>query len=140
MVFRMTHHNEELANEESKKKPSEKKLQANRANAKRSTGPRNTTVTRYNSLRHGLRALSKLDYAAGYNELLEHLIEEEQPVGAIEMHFVEGIAFEMTRIPEQGRRRQTTSTNGVMIPSRPSYMRESWSPDCGLSAMSPRHS
>lgn len=51
--------------------------------------------------RHGLRAasLSKLDYAAGYNELLEDLIEEEKPVGPIEMHFVEAIAFEMTRIP-----------------------------------------
>jgi hypothetical protein len=101
MAFRITRSNEELPNEESKNKPSEKKLQANRANAKRSTGPKNTTVTRHNALRHGLRAasLSKLDYAAGYNELLQNLIEEKKPIGPIEMHFVQAIAFEMTRIP-----------------------------------------
>jgi hypothetical protein len=101
MAFGMTRSNEELPNEESKKKASEKKLRANRANAKRSTGPKNKTVTRYNALRHGLRGanLSNLDYAAGYSGLLRDLIEEKEPVGPIEMHFIEAIAFEMIRIP-----------------------------------------
>jgi hypothetical protein len=100
MVFRIAR-DERLPEEETKETLSEKKLQANRANAKRSTGPKKTTVSRYNALRHGLRAanLSKLDYAAGYSELLRDLIEEKKPVGPIEMHFVEAIAFEMIRIP-----------------------------------------
>jgi hypothetical protein len=43
--------------------------------------------------------LSRLDFSAGHGELLEQLIEEMNPVGLIEMHWVKTIAWEMIRMP-----------------------------------------
>jgi hypothetical protein len=92
--------NEELPDKEGKKKLSEKKLRANRDSAKKSTGPKNTSLTKYNATKHALTAagISKLDFSAGYDEVLRDLIEEKQPLGVIEMYMVEAIALDVIRV------------------------------------------
>ncbi len=48
------------------KQTTRKKIEANRHNAKKSTGPKNTSLTRYNALKHGI--LSKEILLDGYDE------------------------------------------------------------------------
>lgn len=75
------------------------KINTNKINAAKSTGPNDTSVTRYNALKTGLTArnLTKLDKAAGYQVLLEHLHAELNPVGLLEKYLAERIALGMVR-------------------------------------------
>jgi hypothetical protein len=67
---------------------SEAKASANRQNALKSTGPRDTSLTRFNALKHGLTAkriivMSKED-PAEYEALLEALRQDFQPKTSVE--------------------------------------------------------
>jgi hypothetical protein len=62
---------------------------------KKKTGNRRALVSRSNPA----PGLSRLDFSAGHGELLQQLIDEMNPVGLIEMHWVKTIAWEMIRMP-----------------------------------------
>ena len=79
---------------------SDKQIAANRLNALKSHGPTNTASTRTNATKHGLLAagITEVDDAEGYRTILRDLIKEKNPVGTIEMFFVESAAVEITRL------------------------------------------
>jgi hypothetical protein len=62
---------------------------------KKKTENRRALVSRSNPA----PGLSRLDFSAGHGELLQQLIDEMNPVGLIEMHWVKTIAWEMIRMP-----------------------------------------
>jgi hypothetical protein len=73
---------------------------ANQRNAQLSTGPSNTTSTRYNSVKHGLRAegVTELDDPDRYRALLAGLRAEFNPVGMVEVFLVERLVLAMLRV------------------------------------------
>ena len=73
---------------------------ANRKNAQHSTGPRDTSATRSNALKHGLRTevLTDLDHADDFLLLVENLNREIEPVGVMEQFCVQQIADCMCRL------------------------------------------
>lgn len=85
-----------------KKAVTARKIQANRQNALKSTGPkspRGKKYSRQNAVKHGLFALDPFicdgadtETRQHYHQLLEHLAESYQPVGAAEQLEVERIA------------------------------------------------
>lgn len=81
------------------------KTDSNRKNAQQSTGPRDTTSTRYNAVKHGLLAsgVTELDDAAGYESLIQQLIELYRPVGVLEKFLVRRIAFHVMRLQRAER-------------------------------------
>jgi hypothetical protein len=70
----------------------------NRENAKKSTGPRNIDATRFNALKHGLRAkgLTELDDHEAYELLVQKLMN--QGVQAVKNEIAEQIALELVRL------------------------------------------
>jgi hypothetical protein len=109
------------SDEQVKEKPtSERKIAANRRNGPRSKGPNDTTRSRFNAVKHGLAAgLCKLDFSAGYRELLEELLQELKPVGRLERCLVETIAFEMIRLPRARRMEAGHIDEWTYEPERP---------------------
>jgi len=85
-----------------------RRARANRENAKKSTGPRTPegkTKSSMNALKHGLLANSvvvpdcpDLESQEHFNELLESLSDEYNPVGVIEQLLVETIAVSYWRL------------------------------------------
>jgi hypothetical protein len=107
---------------QSKKKPtSEKKIAANKLNSKKSHGPLDTSKTKYNATKHGLRAagVSQLDNAEGYRTLLQQLTKEKNPVGALEIFLVERLALAMTRIPRASRMEASHIDESIYYPPPP---------------------
>jgi hypothetical protein len=107
---------------QSKKKPtSEKKIAANKLNGKKAHGPLDTSKTKYNAIKHGLWAtgLTWLDSPAGYYELLQQLMEEKKPVGAVEIFLVERLALYMTRIPRASRMEASYIDDSIYYPPPP---------------------
>jgi hypothetical protein len=95
--------------------PSELRLKANRENAKKSTGPRTPrgkAHSRRNSLKHGLSAthgnhfLLQNENGSDYQELLEGLRADWQPVGDAEELEVQRIAESQWRL-ERAKRFET---------------------------------
>jgi hypothetical protein len=82
------------------KPASAKKIIANQQNAQQSTGPKDTSLTRSNALKHGLRneVLTELDRAEDFLLLLENLNRDTQPVGVMEQLCVQQIADCMCRL------------------------------------------
>ena len=78
---------------------------ANQQNALKSTGPGNSTVTKYNSLKHGLTAEAVLirgESEEAYKELAEGVREQLMPQGAIETEIVDQIIlcfWRLRRVP-----------------------------------------
>ena len=73
---------------------------ANRENARRSSGPKDTTLTRFNATKHGLRAagLTSLDDPDEHRDLLAALWAELRPVGTLETFLAESVALGLVRI------------------------------------------
>lgn len=99
------------------KEISEKKLAANRRNAQRSTGPKTPagkSISKWNSIKHGLLAKSAVISECEDQEKFEHLLlvlrAELQPCSIVEEMLVERIAYEywyLGRIAELKRAHMT---------------------------------
>jgi hypothetical protein len=100
-----------------KKPTSEKKIAANKLNGKKSHGPKNTSITKYNAIKHGLAmsGLSELDNNEGYRTLLKQMVEEWNPVGPTEEFLVETAAMEMVRVL-RARRLEAEYIRSAMFP------------------------
>lgn len=84
----------------------ELQLMANRLNALLSTGPHDTSRTRFNGLKHGLRSSSHVIFgenAEEYESLKNNLKMELQPKGLLQEHMVEKIAFNLLRLKRAAR-------------------------------------
>ena len=81
------------------------KTDSNRLNAQSSTGPGNTTLTRFNAVKHGLLAkgITELDDSEAYESLVQRLTLDYDPVGDLEIFWVRRIAFCMTRLDRAAR-------------------------------------
>jgi hypothetical protein len=91
------------------KSPDEKnnvnKADSNRLNSQNSTGPDDTTLTRFNAVKHGLSAkgMTELDDSEAYESLVQRLTLDYRPVGDLEIFWVRRIAFCMTRLYRAAR-------------------------------------
>jgi len=97
---------------------SQRKLKANRENARKSTGPRTLrgkAFSRRNAIRHGLFVRPITDFEAllenpqEYEDLLNGLWEQHQPLGRAEEVEVERIALCYWRLPSNCRTRKSRS-------------------------------
>src|ERR1700751_2258938 len=81
------------------------KTDSNRLNAQNSTGPVDTTLTKFNAVKHGLLAkgLTELDDSDGYESWVQRLTRDYDPVGDLEIFWVRRIAFCMTRLDRAAR-------------------------------------
>ncbi len=81
------------------------KTDSNRLNAQNSTGPVDTTLTRFNAVKHGLLAkgMTELDDSDAYESLVQRLTLAYDPVGDLEIFWVQRIAFCMTRLDRAAR-------------------------------------
>jgi len=81
------------------------KTDSNRLNAQNSTGPGDTTLTRFNAVKHGLLAkgLTELDDSDAYESWVQRLTRDYDPVGDLEIFWVRRIAFCMTRLDRAAR-------------------------------------
>jgi hypothetical protein len=107
---------------DTKKKPlSDKKLAANKLNAKKSPGPSDTSKTRFNALKHGLRATGfcMLDSSPECKELLQELIEELKPVTLSDTAFVESIAGELIRMQRSNQLEADDIDDSLKYPDPP---------------------
>ena len=59
------------------------KANSNRLNSQNSTGPGDTTLTRFNAVKHGLSAkgMTELDDSDAYESLVQRLTLSYEPVG-----------------------------------------------------------
>jgi len=87
------------------RRTSVKQSEANRKNALRSTGPttpEGKQVSRFNALRHGLRAKEVIipgqEYPAEFDAILRELCEDWEPEGHTERHLVEQIGLAEWRL------------------------------------------
>jgi hypothetical protein len=83
------------------KRISQAKLAANRENAQKSTGPKDTSVTRYNAIKHGLMSKDVLMAGESKQELAElgrQLRAEMQPEGELEEILVDRIVSSVWRL------------------------------------------
>ena len=89
-----------MSTEPNEPKASLAKVEANRRNAQLSTGPSNTASTRYNAVKHGLRAegITELDNPDGFFDLYTRLETEFAPAGEIERLLVRHIALLTVRL------------------------------------------
>jgi hypothetical protein len=96
---------------------SKRQVAANRINGQKSHGPKDTTLTRFNSKKHGLlcAGITELDDAERYYTLLDNLKREIQPVGVVETLLVESAAMDMLRWP-RARRLEAEFINGELHP------------------------
>lgn len=82
---------------------SPRRLRANQANAQRSTGPRTAAgkaVASANARQHGILSRHLLlpgEDPAEFNALLQELMQDQQPVGTLEMALVERMAVALWR-------------------------------------------
>jgi hypothetical protein len=80
---------------------SEAKIMANRQNALNSTGPKDTSLTRFNALKHGLTAgkivVTPFEDPAEYEILVEALRKDFQPQTAIEELLIQQMASSLWR-------------------------------------------
>jgi hypothetical protein len=86
--------------------PSEAQSQASRENDALSTGPKDTTITRFNALRHGftaaIRPPTDPDEARFFEQLLADLAAHKEPKGRLETLLLEEIAsLELRRVKIQ---------------------------------------
>ena len=81
------------------------KTDSNRLNAQNSTGPGDTTLTRFNAVKHGLLAkgITELDDSGAHESLVQRLTLNYDPVGDLEIFWVRRIAFCMTRLDRAAR-------------------------------------
>jgi len=92
-------------NSQKPKTVSAKQLEANRRNAQRSTGPKDTSITRFNALKHGILS-SEIVITVGdgkeneeeFVNLLDQLKSYYDPQGAMEEMLVEKIAVAYWRL------------------------------------------
>ena len=87
--------------EEMEKQTSAKKIEANRQNAKKSTGPSETTLTRYNALKHGLLSKEVLivgESKRSLEELGKRLRYELAPATEMENILVDRIVSSIWRL------------------------------------------
>jgi hypothetical protein len=96
---------------------SEKQIAANRNNGPKSTGPKNTDSTRFNAVKHGLLAVgvTELDDAAGYQNILDGLMKDYEPVGTLEKFFIESMSLYMVRCM-RARRLEAEYITGLLNP------------------------
>lgn len=80
---------------------SEARIEANRRNALGSTGPRDTSLTRFNALKHGLTTkklvVTSFEKRKEYESLLESLRQDFQPQTATEEILLEQMAASLWR-------------------------------------------
>jgi hypothetical protein len=88
-----------LVSPQKKKNTSEKIIARNQANSQHSTGPKDTRRTRFNALRHGLRAagLTKFDDAEEYSQTVREVAAEVAPRGLLNEFMVERAALGIVR-------------------------------------------
>ena len=74
---------------------SERQIAANRRNGKMGDGPKNTSLTKHNATKHGLRAprLTPLDDREEYERLLAQLEEDFQPANCFDQMLIEKAAL-----------------------------------------------
>lgn len=103
---------------EKKRPPSEKIIARNQANTKHSTGPHDTRRTRYNALKHGLRAagLTRFDNAEEYSETVDELNSQYPPCNGVERFQNERAALGVSR----GRRIPRMEAEMIEALSNPS--------------------
>ncbi|ODS33193.1 MAG: hypothetical protein SCARUB_01671 [Candidatus Scalindua rubra] len=80
---------------------SHKQLTANRENAKHSTGPKDTSKTRFNALKHGLRAnqiIIRGETENEFNEFADEIRDNFCPRDGFEAELVDRIIFAFWRI------------------------------------------
>jgi len=83
------------------KRPSKKKTEANRANAKKSTGPKDSSVTRYNAMKHGILSREILldgEDRESLEQLGKRLRRELAPAGEMEQILVDRIISSTWRL------------------------------------------
>jgi hypothetical protein len=107
-----------------KKASSEKKILANKANGKKGHGPHDTTHTRNNALKHGLRSagVSMFDNSSECQKLIQELMQEMKPTGSYETVLVEAMAAELIRI-KRGNQMEADDIDASIeyFPSPPLY-------------------
>lgn len=72
-----------------------------RENGRKSKGPKNTSLVKFNALKHGLRAEAILlpgESVEEFQELRERLIDDLKPQGALEAYLVDTAAALMWRL------------------------------------------
>ncbi|WP_455367385.1 hypothetical protein [[Eubacterium] cellulosolvens] len=75
---------------------SESKVEANRKNALKSTGPKDTSITRFNAIKHGLTAeklvIMRYENKEDYESIIDGLCIDFQPQTTVEHLLIEQIA------------------------------------------------
>jgi hypothetical protein len=111
------------------------KTDSNRLNAQNSTGPVDTTLTRFNAVKHGLLAkgITELDDSDAYESLVQRLTLTYDPVGDLEIFWVRRIAFCMTRLDRAARLEANYINAEIHPPSREQDCLAPTTPELGLS-------
>jgi hypothetical protein len=86
--------------EKSQKKISARKAAANLENAQKSTGPHNSSLTRFNAMKHGLlsEGITELDQPEIFLDYRARLESELKPMGEVEIGLVRRIALDLVRL------------------------------------------
>lgn len=111
------------------------KANSNRLNAQNSTGPGDTTLTRFNAVKHGLLAtgMTDLDDSDAYESLVQRLTLDYHPVGDLEIFWVRRIAFCMTRLDRAARLEANYINAEIHPPSQEQDGMAPITPELGLS-------
>ena len=111
------------------------KTDSNRLNAQNSTGPVDTTMTRFNAVKHGLLAkgMTELDDSDAYESLVQRLTLAYDPVGDLEIFWVRRIAFCMTRLDRAARIEANYINAEIHPPSQEQDCPAPITPELGLS-------
>ena len=114
------------------------KTDSNRLNAQNSTGPVDTTLTRFNAVKHGLLAkgITELDDSDAYESLVQRLTLAYDPVGDLEIFWVRRIAFCMTRLDRAARLEANYINAEIHPPSQERLLQDCLAPippELGLS-------
>jgi hypothetical protein len=111
------------------------KTDSNRLNAQNSTGPGDTTLTRFNAVKHGLLAkgITELDDSDAYESLVQRLTLAYDPVGDLEIFWVRRIAFCMTRLDRAARLEANYINAEIHPPSQEQDCMAPITPEVGLS-------
>ena len=112
------------------------KTDSNRLNAQNSTGPGDTTLTRFNAVKHGLLAkgITELDDSDAYESLVQRLTVDYGPVGDLEIFWVRRIAFCVTRLYRAARLEANYINAEIHPPSQEQDCLAPITPELGLSA------
>jgi hypothetical protein len=113
------------------------KTDSNRLNAQSSNGPGDTTLTRFNAVKHGLMAkgLTELDDSDAYESLIQRLTLDYHPVGDLEIFWVRRIAFCMTRLDRAARLEANYIHAEIHPPSQEQDCMAPITPEVGLSTV-----